>query len=294
MNKDGIYISSYQELKDKIEDIKSKLEQFKCVDSKNEKIFFRGQANKEWNLIPNILRGNCSELEQINETNESFDTNDANRLAIAQHYGKKTRCLDFTRNINVALYFACKPDDNIKNDGAIYCVLAYGHRPSWFTNYLVNYISSSTETIISANDLSIKLLQNENIVSEFERTGRLTEINNVNDEVQIYLGKGFMVDFEGENDLFEKYPRILKQDGALFYFGSKYFYYDDISGKEINVPIESLDYCYGNWKYSIKLHEINESSLVGFEIYKIIIPQHLKKEIFDDINISAKDLGFED
>lgn len=294
MINDDIYIFSYQELKDKLEDIKSKLEQFKCADSKNEKIYFRGQANKEWNLIPNILRGNCSELEQINETNESFDTNDANRLAIAQHYGKKTRCLDFTRNINVALYFACKPDDNIKNDGAIYCVLAYGHRPRWFTNYLVNYISSSTETIISANDLSIKLLQNENIVSEFERTGRSTEINNVNDEVQIYLGKGFMVDFDGENDLFEKYPRILKQDGALFYFGSKYFYYDDISGKEINVPIESLDYCYGNWKYSIKLHEINESSLDGFEIYKIIIPQHLKKEIFDDINISAKDLGFED
>lgn len=294
MIKDVIYISSYQELKDKIEDIKSKLEQSKYTDPKNEKVYFRGQANKEWNLIPNILRGNCSELKQINETNETFDTNDVNRLAIAQHYGKKTRCLDFTRNINVALYFACNPDDNIKTDGAIYCVLAYGHRPMWFTNYLVNYVSSSTETIICTNDLSIKLLQNKNIVEEFERTYRSTEINNVNDEVQIYLGKGFMVDFEGENDLFEKYPRILKQDGALFYFGSKYFYFDDISGKEINVPIESLDYCYGNWKYSIKLHEINESSLDRFEIYKFIIPQHLKEEIFKNINISAKDLCLED
>lgn len=293
MNKDGIYISSYQELKDKIEDIKSKLEQFKCVDSKNEKIYFRGQANKEWNLIPNILRGNCSELEQINETNESFDTNDANRLAIAQHYGKKTRCLDFTRNINVALYFACKPDDNIKNDGAIYCVLAYGHRPRWFTNYLANYVSSSNETIISANELSTKLLQNENIVNEFERTGRSKELYDVNDEVQIYLGKGFMVDFEGENDLFEKYPRILKQDGALFYFGSKYFYYDKLSGKKINVPIEKLNYgSHGN--YFIKLHGLNKKSLNRFVIYKFIIPQHLKEEIFKNINISAKDLGLED
>ena len=72
MIKDGIYISSYQELKDKIEDIKSKLEQSKYLDPKNEKVYFRGQANKEWNLIPNILRVNCSELDQINKTNKTL------------------------------------------------------------------------------------------------------------------------------------------------------------------------------------------------------------------------------
>lgn len=288
----NIYISSYQELIENINKIKIKAERKKIFDElKDYKLYFRGQANVEWELKPNILRSNFLESEQLSNLN---GTNEFNRLAIAQHYGHKTRCLDFTRNFKIALYFVCNPSDNPEKDGALYIIDAYGHRPSWFTNILANYVSTSSDSIVNAHTFGEKIAKNQNIINEFERTGR--SICDIDEYIQNYLGPGFLVDFEGETELFGKYTRILKQEGALFYFGSRYFRYGNEPEGEKNMVClnydELNDYCYYN--HFISLHELNENSLDKIDIDKLIIPQYLKKEIFKEINISAKDLGLED
>ena len=99
--------------------------------SKDEFIF-RGHSNKDYLLIPSI--GRCDndytyskdiERSMFNEFKSKFHsyTNETPNkkidvLFLAQHYGLKTRVLDWSRNIAVALYFACKEHKDV--DGCLY------------------------------------------------------------------------------------------------------------------------------------------------------------------------------
>ena len=142
-----IIINSIEELMKKIDKYDSS--KIPKIEGQIRNYYFRGQANKEWDLIPNSLRNdeknNFDELAELKKTknelelmNISGDNESKVLLALAQHYGNKTRCLDFTRDYKVALYFACDPCSNDFNkDGALFIWEKDAHRPEWFTNYLV-------------------------------------------------------------------------------------------------------------------------------------------------------------
>ena len=100
-----------------------------------EKVFFRGQSNYEYPLLPSIARpinNNVSYLmfeEQMIKTAKLQNPEEfsgiiypVNMLAKMQHYGLPTRMLDVTENALVALYFACKSSKNsYDTDGEVFC-----------------------------------------------------------------------------------------------------------------------------------------------------------------------------
>ena len=284
----SIIVNTYEDLIEQIKAATSRL--VLNSDDYRTAHYFRGHADKDWKLLPTLLRDkNTQEDKELLELS-TINENDKNKilLATAQHYGRKTRCLDFTRNYKVALYFACNPNDlNYDKDGAIYILEKYYHLPNWFTNYLVYYVAIDDRNDISAWDYAKEILNKKEIVDEFKRTGRSLAIDDVECEIQWYLSKGFMVDFRNNDFGIE---RIKKQEAALYYFGSKFYsetesgrYYPDY--KDLSTNWNNQNRLY------IDFHNLSDPQLEDGVCTKIIIPQRLKQEIYEKIAIKASDLG---
>lgn len=96
-----------------------------------------------------------------------------------------------------------------------------------------------------------------------------------------------MVNFENNDFGIE---RIKKQEGALYYFGSKYYTFVD--NKKEYIDYKFLLDAWTDYTFRIELHNIADPMLENREFCtKIIIPQKLKAEIFQKNNIRSIDLG---
>ncbi len=91
--------------------------------------WYRGQVNKEWGLIPSLLRTNFCEEDLISKFKQnakllisSPPVHELEWLLIMQHYAMPTRLLDWSDNPLVALYFAVVDEEQSNNekDGAFW------------------------------------------------------------------------------------------------------------------------------------------------------------------------------
>jgi hypothetical protein len=121
-------------------------------------LFFRGQADCNWKLIPKVRREDYKshpEYDYIQAFVAENDINDLNGdylriLEKAQHYGIATRLLDWSKNLLVALYFACKRGES--SDGKVF-VLDYVA----YQEYMKTKSTTSSTTSVFSKIISVEV-----------------------------------------------------------------------------------------------------------------------------------------
>lgn len=100
-----------------------------CMDLINGPIWFRGQAKKDWKLIPSLYRDvKKPEMHYVNEFKQNATLlvdpkpDDLHEwLLIMRHYEMPSRLLDWTESPLVAIFFAVYED--IEYDGVLWALL---------------------------------------------------------------------------------------------------------------------------------------------------------------------------
>ena len=196
------------------------------------RFYYRGHANNTWKIEPSICRNAVEKQkeremleEQIKAGNWSVDRSLFDNIARLQHYGKHydihTRFLDFTTDIDVAIYFACDDDKWFDVDGEIIMC------PYDFRNEEHNDTMFITELALLKEPVSVYDFV-DNLINKYPKVisesgyGQ-SPLMSIGLSVLSWIDHGFMVTPSKDNyeSIKEWNPRLYNQKGAFFIPGNK-------------------------------------------------------------------------
>ena len=183
--------------------------------------FFRGHADKDWQMLPSIYRAkhlieNEDKIikDALTYCPDDFLPSDTlfEKLVKLQHYGYSTRLLDLTTNALVALYFAAWNEQHHNKDGELIILD--------IPNEQIKYGDSDTVAILSAISLrnflfniskAIEIADADRILKEYEYAERMKkeyrhlEFNTIIPFIRKYKiiegKKAFLLSFNNNADI---------------------------------------------------------------------------------------------
>lgn len=229
--------------------------------------FYRGQSDCKWEILPSILRKRNIEDNVTATGSLLFE-----KLAYKQHYETGTRLIDFTLNIDVALYFAC--NENMRRDGALFIWTYAPCDPEWDRTVIQSELVKLKCEEITIEDFAKKISQTyPEIRRKYDSETALFI------DLSSYMDHGFMV-VQPQNPQINNL-RIQRQEGSLL-----------ICGVMFKEPIDRTSMgAQGNVFYPKKVivpHLLRE----GETLVKIIIQAKKKIEILKMLEDKGITKGF--
>lgn len=190
----------------------------------SKKLFFRGQANTNWDITPSLFRdelvskeSQLIELAYNRRPSEFLYFSDFEILTKLQHYGLPTRLLDVTTNPLVALYFACEEvadeieyeDGKIERlpvDGCVYYKQSYNSSQNEDDVSIISYLSKKSLSNDYSLEMCLKELTTKGFFTEEEADGcRRNDYASLINTLQ----KNYFVESTQNNE------RLIRQSGAF-------------------------------------------------------------------------------
>lgn len=186
--------------------------------------FFRGQANKKWDMNPSIFREqhlieNEDKIIKDVLTNcpDDFLPTDTlfEKLVKLQHYGCKTRLLDLTTNALVALYFACNENKYHRTNGELIILD--------IPNDQIKYFDSDTVAILSAISVqpmdfeitkSIKVSEDQKTLKEYDYIIKQYENIHNYDENRTRIYQSYNIDLPDVNEYSRLIESVARKEGG--------------------------------------------------------------------------------
>lgn len=194
-----------------------------CYDMNFLHIYFRGQGRRDWTLVPKIRRKDVqiseaeSKIEAINRGLWRSESSLFENIARMQHYGLPTRFLDYTTEVDVALFFACNNPAHYDSDGTLF-ICTYDIRNAQHVDTRLISELFALEHEITVQHFSEQLLEKYEDLKETFR-----DTNELGINILSWIDHGFMVTpSKAELDKLKiQNRRLVNQHGVFFVFGNK-------------------------------------------------------------------------
>lgn len=181
---------------------------------------YRGQSNKNWDVLPSLARFNTRlENSVINEFKKKLPVlasqadSSLKLLQIAQYHGIPTRLLDVTANPYVALYFACKDNNQYSSDGRV--IILQTDQQIYFDEYHnFAYDIASTYKLFFENCEEIALSEFKEKIIDINNKNRVQEnsTNDISATLIDYSQKNFIV-----NNIINEEQRLAQHSGYIIF-----------------------------------------------------------------------------
>ncbi len=193
-------------------------------DSMDYHVFYRGQSDKKYELLPSIYREEAliqnedkifRDIIAQCPTDFKGSISTFEKLVKMQHYSLPTRLLDITTNPLVAMYFACYNDEV---DGKLFRFEVKTSDIKYFDSDAVSVVSNVAKRPIDFSIEKFRDLDCEEFNSQTDIAYLLHEIKYEKPHFQDVIDSKDIEKVFCVKPMFDN-PRIIRQSGAFFLYG---------------------------------------------------------------------------